>query len=78
MASRITNQAELIANPHADVNVEFEVNYRITVSGRRTRMTERIAACARYLLSESHRREVERFMARFHERIKPGMLEYED
>ena len=78
MASRITNQAELIANPHADVNVEFEVNYRIKVEGRRTRLTERIAARARYLLSESHRREVERFMARFHERIKPGMLEYED
>lgn len=76
--SRITNQAELIANPHADVNVEFQLDYRITVSGRRTRMTERIAARARYLLSESHRREVERFMARFHERIKPGMLTYED
>ena len=78
MASRITNQAELIANPHADVNVEFAVDYRIKVEGRRTRLTERIAARARYLLSESHRREVERFMARFHERIKPGMLTYED
>ena len=78
LPSRITNQAELIANPHADVNVEFDVNYRIKVEGRRTRMTERIAARARYLLSESHRREVERFMARFHERIKPGMLTYED
>ena len=70
--SRITNQAELIANPKADVKVEFSVDYRITVEGRRTRMTERIAARARYLLSESHRREVERFMARFHERIKPA------
>ena len=73
--SRITNQAEVIANPHADVNVEFQLDYRITVSGRRTRMTERIAARARYLLSESYRREVEKFMASFQERIKPGMLE---
>ena len=78
MASRITNQAELIANPHADINVEFAVDYRIKVEGRRTRLTERIAARARYLLSESHRREVERFMASFRERIKPGMLESED
>ena len=78
MASRITNQAEVIANPHADVNVQFEVDYRIKVEGRRTRMTERIAARARYLLSESHRREVEKFMASVRERIKPGMLEYED
>ena len=77
-SSRITNQAELMANPHGDVKVEFSVDYRITVSGRRTRMTERIAARARYLLSESHRREVEKFMASIRERIKPGMLEYED
>lgn len=69
---------ETIKEPTADVTMRIDVDYHIEVSGRRTRLTERVVALIRKMMSKSYRQWVQKQIEAMQNLRQPGMLYYND